>query len=787
MEAFARRFRCVCLDMDNTLCTNTQHTDGHDRVTEDTAAALREFQACGGTVVVATGRPSGASTRVVDRDLPGVVRYIVCYDGGCVLERDEAGEWQRIWQSGLSGACVARLLAAVPAQLSCSFGVQLHTAGFDGFGVYGSIISSPRLREVLEEANPESYIAPQNLAAMVLNGHRTADEMSRRSPTVLPPEEFYRQLTAAADVTVGWVRIVADVAVDGTLQAELQPLLDAENEAHGSDVAFVSDALAGPTAVVRQAGTDKAVALAAVVEMLGCSAEDCCAFGDGDNDVGMFRWAGCRVCPSNAVSEAKALATTVSRLSNNEDFIADFFTRPLPSNSDEAKVLPYTLPDPLVGDNGARVTVPEEWPARREQILDAFRTHVYGRTPGAEDQEGAVIAEHSVTSREDGLFGGLGTRLEGCIKLEAAQTGVVRTIPVLAYLPTAAVEDSAHKAPMFLGLNFSGNHTVHADPGITESTVLEDPPILPSHRGAQAELWQVEMLLRRGFALLTVYSGDISSDTNNKAMPHDSVKNQTADEVFESGCHALFGQRHDARDPEGWGSIGIWAWGLSRAMDFVEHALAPEVDASRVAVIGHSRKGKTALWAAAQDKRFALAVSNASGAGGAALSRRNFGETIDQMTWRFPTWFCPAFRRYARNEDALPVDQHSLLSAIAPRPLYVASAEDDLHCDPRGEFLSIRAADPVFALLLGKRRTAFFADDAAAQDEGMAALRALEEGPVNVPVGGAGGQLRYHRRSGVHDVTRYDWEQYLAFADEHFGMAAAAGATTAAAQGRSRL
>ena len=166
MEAFARRFRCVCLDMDGTLCTNARHPDGHDRVTPRTAAALREYKACGGTVIVATGRPAGSSTSVVDRDLPGVVSFVVCCDGGCVLApaAEAGGGWQPVWQSGLSGLAVARLLAAVAAQLpaGCSCGAQLHT-GYDGFGVFGSIATSPRLRETLEEANADSYISPKNL------------------------------------------------------------------------------------------------------------------------------------------------------------------------------------------------------------------------------------------------------------------------------------------------------------------------------------------------------------------------------------------------------------------------------------------------------------------------------------------------------------------------------------------------------------------------------------------------------------------------------------------------
>ena len=396
--------------------------------------------------------------------------------------------------------------------------------------------------------------------------------------------------------------------------------------------------------------------------------------------------------------------------------------------SDESKVPEYKLPDVLTRFKGGKVKSEKAWyKKQRPEILKLFTNEVYGAVPGE-----LGIAEIKVWETADNALNGLAHRKQ--ISLFFRKNEQNLEVNVLIYLPK-----STGKVPVFLAYNFTGNHAVFNDPAIrlTESRVANNPSvgiinnqITEQSRASAEDRWPVEDIIKAGYGLVAIYYGDVDPDKDD----------------FSDGIHPFFykaGQTHPLYNE--WGSIAAWAWGLSRAMDYLEQE--PLVDSKKIALLGHSRLGKAALWAGATDPRFAMVISNESGCGGAALSRRKYGETVQMINYTFPHWFCDNFLQYNDQEQLLPVDQHMLLALIAPRPLYVASAEGDQWADPKGEFLSAKYASAVYELL------------------GTEGLPAQEMPAVNHPVMGT---IGYHIRSGKHDLTSYDWQQYIKFADKHF-------------------
>jgi len=425
---------------------------------------------------------------------------------------------------------------------------------------------------------------------------------------------------------------------------------------------------------------------------------------------------------------ALGIATQNQALLHSQAFPAGY-------NRNEAAVAPYTLLDPLTSLHGQPVTA-ADWPLRRAEILTLFEENVFGKTPAAAQH---LPLRFHIDEQDNRALGGLAIRKQITLYF-SAQGEAGPKEHLLLYLP-------AHRrgrVPVVLGLNFQGNHTVLHDPAIRLNPVWSRPPkstapptlTVPeaSTRGKETQQWQVRKILSRGYGVATVYYGDLDPDFK------DSI---------QLGLRPFFyaaGQSAPAADD--WGAIGVWSWGLSRALDYL--LTDSHVDSQAIAVTGHSRLGKAADWAAAQDSRFAAVLSTESGKGGQSLSRRTFGETIAHLEHSFPYWFCANYAQWVGRDTEIPFDGNLLLTLLAPRPLYVASAEGDAWSDPRGEFLSAVSASRVYRLL------------------GKSGIESQTMPAVDQPTDPSR-FVAYHVRSGIHDVTAYDWEQYLNFLDAHFG------------------
>ena len=394
-------------------------------------------------------------------------------------------------------------------------------------------------------------------------------------------------------------------------------------------------------------------------------------------------------------------------------------------NYDEAKVGSDPLPD-------LKLTTAEDWTAkRRPEILKLFEDHVYGKTPA-----GIGSPKFEVTATKTDALGGLATRK--FIHISLPNRPAWPGMDVMLYLP-----NGTPAAPCFVGLSFVGNQAVSTEPDVPISTRWMRPSkvkgaVIDSHateasRGNSSSRWPLEMILKRGFAVATCYYGDIEPDHA------DGWKDGLRAAVSPDGPSTVW------KDGQ-WGAIGAWAWGLSRMADYLQ--TDPQIDGQHLAVIGHSRLGKTSLWAGAQDQRFGFVISNDSGEGGAALMRRDYGETTAIITKAFPHWFTSTYAKYSGNAAACPTDAHMLIALAAPRPIYIASAAEDYWADQKGEFLSGKHASPVYALF---GRQGIVADTPPAIDH-----------PVGDFIG-------YHNRTGEHSLTAYDWTQYLDFASRHWG------------------
>jgi predicted neuraminidase len=373
------------------------------------------------------------------------------------------------------------------------------------------------------------------------------------------------------------------------------------------------------------------------------------------------------------------------------------------SNYDESKVKPYTLPDPLVMSTGVAVRDAATWmKERRPEIIRMYERHIYGRIPAGTPKMNWHVTETDTAARDGAA---VRKRIVGTIGDRADAPRVNLTL----YTPS----NVKTPVPLILLVNFGGGTATPAN------TPPGDPPVAAD-------------IITRGWGYATVVYQDIQPDRNN-------TFNQGV-----IGATLTSGQQQPA--PDEWGTIGAWAWGISRIIDFLE--TEKSVDAKHIAVFGHSRLGKTALWASALDERIAAVYASCSGEMGAALARRDWGETVDDMAPTFPYWFAGNFQQWVGRWNDMPVDAHMLIALSAPRPVFVTGGTKDQWADPKGMFLAEVAAGPVYRLF-GKK------------DLGVTELP-----PLDTPI--ISGELGWHYHTGGHAATPEDWKAFLGFVGKYF-------------------
>ena len=393
-----------------------------------------------------------------------------------------------------------------------------------------------------------------------------------------------------------------------------------------------------------------------------------------------------------------------------------------PTNYDESKVPAYTLPPLLIAKDGSEIKTAFDWVRkRRPESLQTLKDEVFGELPPRPD----TFTKEVLSVKEDALDN---TAIRKEIKLTFSHNGKSHSFVMLVYIP----KNAPAPVPVFLGLNFKGNHGTTTEDDVIQTGWGLNGELVEPERCVQAGRWCfAEAVVKRGYASATVCYHDIHPDDKETSSWRKSIYNLFYSEETDEQFHT-----HG-------GSISCWAWGLGRMLDALENE--PLIDTKRAMVHGHSRLGKTALWAGATDPRFKLVISNDSGCCGAAIHRRLFGETIEVVCHYFPQWFTTALRKYICNETKLPYDQHHLVALSAPRAVCIASATEDLWADPKGEFLSGYHASEVYQLFGA---------------QGMPTDTMPEAGEYVT------GEVSYHLRVGKHDQTIFDWNHYLELADK---------------------